>query len=90
MLKLSVTPVEGGDRLETVVESSGPLSDVVSELGLAILRMHEGLAQAQPLAAQQFKRAVVRMFSDPEFWDYEVEGECLQREAKIITTPKFQ
>lgn len=90
MLKISVTPAGTGDQLETVVESSGPLDDVVAELGLAVLRMQAGLQKAEPLAGYHFKASVIAMFSDPEFWAYEVTGTKLREEAQIATYPKFE
>lgn len=90
MLKISVTPTQNEDQLETTIESSGPLDDVVAELGLAVLRMQEGLQKANILAGYQFKAAVAAMFSDPEFWSHQVHGTKIAEEAQITTYPRFK
>lgn len=90
MLKISVTPDGNDDRLETTIESSGPLDDVVAELGLAVLRMQEGLQKADALAGYHFKAAVTAMFSDPEFWSHKVNGTKITEEAQITTYPRFK
>ncbi len=87
MLKISVTP-RGEDEVETLVESSGPMDDVVAELGLAVLRMHQGLAQANKVAGKRFRAAVAMMFSDPDFWEYAPEGEMLEYNAVLSEVPK--
>ena len=89
MLRISVEPVADEDQVETRVESSGSMDDVVAELGLAILRMHEGISQANPMAGFHFKLSVTAMFSDPDFWAFEPKGECLQTEAQITMFPKL-
>lgn len=88
MLKIAVTPAGNDDRLETAIESSGPLDDVVAELGLAVLRMHQGLAQANKVAGKRFRAAVTMMFSDPDFWDYAPAGEVLEHNAVLSEIPK--
>ena len=88
MLKISVTPVGNDDQLETAIESSGPLDDVVAELGLAVLRMHQGLAQANKVAGKRFRAAVVMMFSDPDFWEHAPDGEMLECNAVLSEVPK--
>ena len=48
MLKISVTPAGNDDQLETVIESSGPLDDVVAELGDGCASNAGGLAKGKP------------------------------------------
>ena len=86
-MKISVTP-RGEDEVETLVESSGPMDDVVAELGLAVLRMHQGLAQANKVAGKRFRAAVAMMFSDPDFWEYAPDGEMLECNAVLSAVPK--
>ena len=89
MLKISVVDVkDGSGRVETSVESSGPLVDIVAELGLALCRMYYGLRTSNPEAGSQFRRAVVNMVADPDFWGFEPEGECVEYQAQIATIPR--
>ena len=78
MLKIEVKPREGTDQIETLIESSGPLADIVSELGIAVRRMHAGILDTHPIAGFQFMRALQKMFSDPDFWTYD-------RKAKLLS-----
>lgn len=89
MLKISVVDLkDGSGRIETSVESSGPLSDVVAELGLALSRMYFGLRTSNPEAAAQFRGAVQLMIADPDFWEYEPKGEVVEMHAQIATIPR--
>lgn len=88
MLKIEVKPREGTDQIETLIESSGPLGDIVSELGIAVRRMHAGICDAHPIAGFQFMRALQKMFADPYFWQYEPEGEIVEFDASIAAMPK--
>ena len=82
MLKISVVDVkDGSGRIETLVESYGPLLDVVAELGLALCRMYYGLRTSNPEAGSQFRRAVVTMVANPDFWEYEPKGEVVEMQA---------
>ena len=89
MLKISVVDVkDGSGRVETLVESSGPLLDVVAELGLALCRMYYGLRTSNPGAGSQFRRAVVNMVADPGFWENEPEGEFWECQAQVASIPR--
>ena len=88
MLKIEVKPREGTDQIETLIESSGPLADIVSELGIAVRRMHAGILDTHPIAGLQFMRALQKMFSDPDFWTYDPKGEIVEVDAAIVANPR--
>ena len=88
MLKIEVKPREGTDQIETSIESSGPLADVVAELGIAVRRMHAGILDTHPLAGFQFMRALQKMFADPDFWTCDPEGEIVEFDASIVANPR--
>ena len=87
-LKIEVKPMEGTDYLETVIESGDPLADIAAELGLAVRRLHAGICDTHPIAGFQFMRALQKMFADPDFWQYEPEGETVEFDASITAMPK--
>ena len=88
MLKISVAEEEKTGRIETEVEASGPIDDVVAELGLAVLRLYQGLSASNPRAGQVFRAATVSMFTDPAFWTHELKGECTRLDASVCKIPR--
>lgn len=82
MLKIHVEKNEGEDFIVTNIESNGSLFDVVTELGLAVIKMYGGLKAANEGAAELFRFSIETMFVDPEYWLQELPEE-LNPDAKM-------
>ena len=70
------------------IEMSGSFLCNVSELLLAIRRIHEAMQASNPVVADLFRDALAGAMPDPEFWNYKPKGKVLERVAAIIPRKK--